>query len=169
VLVLSQGPEHNHIVYLNYTGHDCLHAYLLLTTQWLSPVVPPVWLQIRPQDKPGLKIACGSISLHTEAEHYWVITVPGQDCHCQRPSRRAWSWQKKPWLGRRHLEKVHCPSVEADELEAELWITYLETTSLHCWSNCRGHLLEATTSRDSVNDGVKIIHVATSIIRNVAI
>jgi len=59
VLVLSQGPEHNHIVYLNYTGYDCPHAYLLLTTQWLSPVIPPVWLQIRPQDKQGLKIACG--------------------------------------------------------------------------------------------------------------
>jgi len=101
----------------------------------------------------------GSISLHTEVGHCCVITVPGQDCHCQRPSWRARSWQKKPWLGGRHLKKVHCPSVEADEVEAELWITYLEATSLHCWSNCRGHLVEATTSRDSVNDGVKILWI----------
>jgi len=43
----------------SYSVLDCLHAYLLLTAQWLSPVVPPVWLQTRPQDKQGLKIACG--------------------------------------------------------------------------------------------------------------
>jgi len=101
------------------------------------------------------RLHVGSISLYTEVEHYCVIIVPGQDRHCQRLSLKARSQQKKPWLGRRHLKKVHCPSIEAYELEAELWITYLEAMSLYCWSNCRGQLLEATTNRDSVNDGVK--------------
>ena len=101
------------------------------------------------------RLHVGSISLYTEVEHQCVIIVPGQDRHCQRLSLKARSQQKKPWLGRRHLKKVHCPSVEVYELEAGLWMTYLEAVSLHCWSNCRGQLLEATRNRDSVNDAVK--------------
>jgi len=75
-----------------------------------------------------------------KAKHYCAIAAPGEDRHWQRLSLGTRSQRKKPWLGRMHLKNVHCPSVEADELGAQLWTTYREALKLHSWSSCRGQL-----------------------------